>query len=55
MDTFLPNRVEEGVVRRCGPKRNVDLLERAKKEPAHELALIAKLGFAGYSSSFGTL
>ncbi len=48
MDSFLRKRVEEGVIRRYGPKRNADLLERAKKQVAHELALIAKLGFAGY-------
>jgi error-prone DNA polymerase len=48
MDSFLHKRVEEGVMRRYGPKRNADLLGRAKKQVAHELALIAKLGFAGY-------
>ncbi len=48
MDSFLSKRVEEGIVRRYGPKRNADLLERAKKQVVHELALIAKLGFAGY-------
>lgn len=48
MDSFLRKRVEEGVIRRYGPKCNPDLLERAKKQVAHELALIAKLGFAGY-------
>ncbi len=48
MDSFLRKRVEEGVQRRYGPKRDLDLLERAKKQVKHELALIAKLGFAGY-------
>lgn len=48
MDSFLRKRVEEGVQRRYGPKNDPDLLERAKKQVAHELALIAKLGFAGY-------
>jgi error-prone DNA polymerase len=48
MDSFLRKRVGEGVVRRYGPKRDVGLLDRAKKQVAHELALIAKLGFAGY-------
>jgi error-prone DNA polymerase len=48
MDSFLRKRVEEGVMRRYGPKRDPNLLERAKKQVAHELALIAKLGFAGY-------
>jgi error-prone DNA polymerase len=48
MDSFLRKRVEEGVIRRYGPKRNPDLLERAKRQVEHELALIGKLGFAGY-------
>jgi error-prone DNA polymerase len=48
MDSFLRKRVEDGVIRRYGPKRDDDLLERAKKQVTHELALIAKLGFAGY-------
>jgi error-prone DNA polymerase len=48
MDSFLRRRVEEGVVRRYGPKRDADLLGRARKQVEHELALIAKLGFAGY-------
>jgi error-prone DNA polymerase len=48
MDTFLRKRVEEGVICRYGPKRDRGLLERAKKQVEHELALIARLGFAGY-------
>jgi error-prone DNA polymerase len=48
MDSFLQKRVAEGVERRYGPKNNRALLERAKKQIEHELALIAKLGFAGY-------
>jgi error-prone DNA polymerase len=48
MDSFLHKRVAEGVMRRYGPKRNVELLECAKKQVEHELALIARLGFAGY-------
>jgi error-prone DNA polymerase len=48
MDSFLRKRVEEGVIRRYGPKRDANLLVRAKKQVEHELALIAKLGFAGY-------
>lgn len=48
MDSFLRKRAEEGVQRRYGPKRNADLLDRAKKQVDHELKLIAKLGFAGY-------
>jgi error-prone DNA polymerase len=48
MDSFLRKRVGEGVLRRYGSKDNPDLLERAKKQVEHELALIAQLGFAGY-------
>jgi error-prone DNA polymerase len=48
MDSFLRKRVEEGVVRRYGAKREAGLLDRAKKQVEHELALIARLGFAGY-------
>ena len=48
MDSFLKKRVAEGVMRRYGPKNDHDLMERAKKQVEHELALIAKLGFAGY-------
>ena len=48
MDSFLGKRASEGVERRYGHKRDKDLLERAKKQVERELALIAKLGFAGY-------
>ncbi len=48
MDSFLRKRTEEGVQRRYGPKRDAGLLARATKQVEHELALIAKLGFAGY-------
>jgi error-prone DNA polymerase len=48
MDSFLRKRVEEGVIRRYGVKRDEALLERAKKQVNWELALISKLGFAGY-------
>jgi error-prone DNA polymerase len=48
MDSFLAKRVAEGVERRYGPKRNHGLYEKAKKQVAHELSLIARLGFAGY-------
>ena len=48
MDSFLRKRVVEGVMRRYAPKNNRNLLERAKKQVRHELALIARLGFAGY-------
>jgi len=48
MDSFLAKRVAEGVMRRYGPKNDRALLEKAKKQVEHELALIARLGFAGY-------
>jgi error-prone DNA polymerase len=48
MDSFLAKRVAEGVTQRYGPKRDVGIFERAKKQVAHELKLIEKLGFAGY-------
>jgi error-prone DNA polymerase len=48
MDSFLWKRVAEGVARRYGPKNNHALMEQAKKQVEHELALIARLGFAGY-------
>ena len=48
MLSFLRKRVAEGVERRYGPKNDSKLLERAKKQVEHELALIAKLGFEGY-------
>ena len=46
MDSFLRQRVSEGVSKRYGCKQN--LLGKAKKQVEHELALIQKLGFAGY-------
>ena len=48
MDSFLAKRVAEGVERRYGAKNDRKLYERAKSQVQHELALIAKLGFAGY-------
>jgi error-prone DNA polymerase len=45
MDSFLAKRVDEGVARRW---RDAGLRERAKAQVEKELALIAKLGFAGY-------
>ena len=48
MDSFLAKRVAEGVERRYGPKNDPNLLKRAKSQVDHELALIVKLGFAGY-------
>lgn len=48
MDSFLYKRTMEGVVRRYGVKSSADLRKRAEKQVAKELALIAKLGLAGY-------
>ena len=48
MDSFLRKRTEEGVQRRYGSSGDGGLLKRAKKQVEHELALISKLGFAGY-------
>ena len=48
MDTFLAKRVAEGVQRRYGASLDKDLLARAQKQVARELALIAKLKFSGY-------
>lgn len=48
MGSFLRKRVTEGVQRRYGCKRNSALLNRARNQVEHELALIERLGFAGY-------
>ncbi|MGA7341700.1 MAG: error-prone DNA polymerase, partial [Terracidiphilus sp.] len=48
MDSFLEKRVEEGVIRRYGAPAKRALLDKARAQVRHELALIAKLGFAGY-------
>jgi error-prone DNA polymerase len=48
IDSFLAKRVGEGIERRYGSKRNKKLYEKAKQQVAHELSLIARLGFAGY-------
>jgi len=48
MDSFLRQRVAEGVLKRYGAKHNRKLLEKAEKQVEHELALIQRLGFAGY-------
>jgi len=48
MDGFLVQRVGEGVWKRYGSPAKRHLLEKARAQVAHELALIAKLGFAGY-------
>jgi error-prone DNA polymerase len=48
MDSFLAKRVEEGVRKRYGSPAKQHLFEKARAQVRHELALIAKLGFAGY-------
>jgi len=48
MDSFLEKRVEEGVRKRYGVPSKRHLLDKARAQVRHELALIAKLGFAGY-------
>jgi error-prone DNA polymerase len=48
MDSFLAKRVEEGVRKRYGSPAKRHLLAKARAQVRHELALIAKLGFAGY-------
>lgn len=48
MDSFLRKRVEEGIRLRYLPKNNPALYEKAKRQAERELALIAKLGLAGY-------
>jgi error-prone DNA polymerase len=48
MDSFLRRRTAEGVLKRYGSKHNRKLLEKAERQVDHELALIERLGFAGY-------
>jgi error-prone DNA polymerase len=48
MDSFLAQRVEEGVRKRYGSPAKSSLLTKARAQVQHELKLIAKLGFAGY-------
>jgi error-prone DNA polymerase len=48
MDSFLEKRVDEGVRNRYGSPDKRHLFERARAQVRHELALIKKLGFAGY-------
>ena len=48
MDSFLANRVDEGVRNRYGLTSKRHLLDKARAQVQHELKLIAKLGFAGY-------
>ena len=48
MDSFLAQRVDEGVRKRYGSPAKHSLLAKARAQVQHELRLIAKLGFAGY-------
>ena len=48
MDSYLRKLVSEGIERRYGPKRNADLLQKARKQADRECRLIKQLGFAGY-------
>jgi error-prone DNA polymerase len=48
MDSFLEKRVDEGVRKRYGSPDKRLLLDKARAQVRHELALITKLGFAGY-------
>ena len=48
MDSFLRKRTFEGVSRRYGVKTSAKLRSRAHQQVDKELALIAKLGLAGY-------
>ena len=48
MDTFLHTRTMAGVANRYGCKASAKLRKKAVKQVERELALIAKLGLAGY-------
>ncbi len=48
MDSFLADRVAEGLRRRYGVPSKRHLLEKARAQVQRELVLIARLGFAGY-------
>jgi error-prone DNA polymerase len=48
LDSFLKKRVDEGVRKRYGTPNKRCFLHRAHKQAQQELALIARLGFAGY-------
>ncbi len=48
MQSFLEKRTGEGIRNRYLPKHDDNLLARAQKQAQRELALIAKLGLAGY-------
>ncbi|HYK36110.1 error-prone DNA polymerase, partial [Alloacidobacterium sp.] len=48
MDSFLRQRVDEGIRSRYLPKSNPGLYAKAKKQAERELRLIEQLGLAGY-------
>jgi error-prone DNA polymerase len=48
MDSFLAKRAEEGTRKRYGVAGKQQLLTKARAQVERELALIKKLGFAGY-------
>jgi error-prone DNA polymerase len=48
MDSFLLKRVDEGIRKRYEIPLKRPLLQKARAQAERELALIAKLGFAGY-------
>ena len=48
MQSFLDQRTADGIRARYLPKRDAKLLARAEQQARRELALIAKLGLAGY-------
>jgi len=48
MDSYLAKRVDEGVRKRYEIPLKRSLLQKARVQAERELALIAKLGFAGY-------
>ncbi len=48
MQSFLEKRTDEGIRNRYLPKHDDKLFARAQKQAQRELALIAKLGLAGY-------
>ncbi|HEY4046441.1 MAG TPA: error-prone DNA polymerase [Acidobacteriaceae bacterium] len=48
MDSFLRKRVDEGIIKRYGANHEREFMERVRKQTEHELALIKRLGFAGY-------
>jgi error-prone DNA polymerase len=48
MDSFLHQKVDEGIRSRYLPKNDVELYARAKKQAEREFRLIEQLGLAGY-------